>query len=91
MPNADDFRNELHKAMHEAVKQGKQHLDISAGELHQRIGDYPGPNHRMPDCCQIMKACIAPDYGDEILQQPPSGQGASLTIRYLLPRQVDKL
>jgi hypothetical protein len=86
MPTADDFRAELYKAMHEAIKQGKEYLDISAGELHRRVGDYPGPDHRMPNCCEVMKAAMAADYGDAILEQPLRGQGASLTIRYVLPR-----
>ena len=85
-PTADEFRQELYKVMHEAVKRGKGYIDIDAGELHGRVGDYSGPNHRMPDCCQVMKAAIAADYEDVILHEPASGQGASLTIRYVVPR-----
>jgi len=33
-----------------------------------------------------MTAAIASDIGDRVLQEPPSGQGASLTIRYALLR-----
>jgi 5-methylcytosine-specific restriction protein A len=40
----------------------------------------------MPVCCDVMRAAIASDVGDRVLQEPPSGQGASLTIRYVLPR-----
>jgi len=54
-------------------------------------GSYPGPNHRMPVCCKVMKDAMAPDYGDKVLQEPPSGQGASLTIRYVLPRRDPQL
>jgi hypothetical protein len=42
----------------------------------------------MPNCCQVMRAEVAPDAGDVILRQPSSGFGASLTIRYTLPRRV---
>lgn len=87
MPTADDFRNELYKLMHEAMKAGKPSAEISAGELHRRVGDYPGPNHRMPICCDVMRGVLAVDAGDVILEQPPSGQGASLRIRYVLPRR----
>lgn len=45
-------------------------------------------NHRMPVCCRVMRAAVAPDAGDVILGEPPSGQGASLTVRYVLPRPV---
>jgi hypothetical protein len=34
-----------------------------------------------------MKAQIALDYGDAIVDEPPSGHGPSLTIRYRLPRR----
>jgi hypothetical protein len=33
-----------------------------------------------------MRDAFAPDFGDVIVEQPPSGQGASLTIGYVLPR-----
>ena len=88
MPNADDFRHELHRMMLEAMKAGKPFAEINAGELHRRVGDYPGRNHRMPICCQVMRAAFAPDAGDIIVAQPPKGQGPSLTIRYALPRPV---
>ena len=86
MPDADDFRNELYRMMLEAMKAGETFAEINAGELHRRVGDYPGKNHRLPICCEVMRGALAPDAGDVILEQPPSGQGASLTIRYVLPR-----
>jgi len=89
MPTAEEFKAELHRMMLEAVKAGEGVVDINAGELHRRVGNYPDSNeHRMPVCCDVMKAAIAPDVGDRVLQEPPSGQGASLTIRYVLPRQA---
>ena len=33
------------------------------------------------------KAQLASDVGDVIVEQPPSGQGATLTIKYRLPRR----
>jgi 5-methylcytosine-specific restriction protein A len=86
MPDADDFRNEVYRMMLEAMKAGEAFAEINAGELHRRVGDYPGKNHRLPICCEVMRGALAPDAGDVILEQPPSGQGASLTIRYVLPR-----
>ncbi len=86
MPDADDFRNELYRMMLEAMKAGEVFAEINAGELHRRVGDYPGKNHRLPICCEVMRGALAPDAGDVILEQPPSGQGANLTIRYVLPR-----
>lgn len=86
MPTAEDFRLELHRMMLEAVKEGREFAEINAGDLHRRVGDYPGRNHRMPVCCEVMRGALAPDAGDIIREQPPSGLGASLTIRYVLPR-----
>jgi hypothetical protein len=86
MPTADDFRMEMYRMMNEAVHKGRETVEITAGELHKRVGDYPGRNHRMPVCCEVMRGASAPDAGDVIVEQPPSGQGASLTIRYVLPR-----
>jgi hypothetical protein len=86
MPNAEDFRRELHVMLLEGMNNGMGFTDINAGELHRRVGGYPGKNHRMPVCCGVMRSIFAPDTGDEILEEPPSGQGASLTIRYVWPR-----
>jgi len=86
LPTADEFREELLRMMHEAFKQNRLHVDINAGELHRRLGAYPSTNHRMPLCCTVMKAAIDEDAGDKILKQPERGQGASLTVRYVLPR-----
>jgi 5-methylcytosine-specific restriction protein A len=86
MPTSEDFKLELHRIMLEAMKEGKKFAEINAGKLHRQVGDYPGRNHRMPVCCQIMRAALAPDVGDVILDEPPSGRGARLTIRYVLPR-----
>jgi 5-methylcytosine-specific restriction protein A len=84
MPTAEDFKLELHRVMLEAMRESERIAEVNAGELHRRVGDYPGRNHRMPVCCQVMRAAFAPDAGDVILEEPTSGQGASLTILYVL-------
>lgn len=68
--------------MKEAVQKGKSAADINAGELRKRVGQYPGKNHRTPMCCGVMRSAFMA--GDTILDEPPSGQGARLTIRYVL-------
>jgi len=83
-PTAQDFQNELNKIFQEAQQQGKSYVDIKSGELHRQVGGYPGHNHRMPVCCRVMRRNMKPQ--DQILQEPPSGQGATLVIRYKLPR-----
>jgi 5-methylcytosine-specific restriction protein A len=86
MPTFEDFSNELFQIMAEAAKAGNEFVEIQAGELHRRVGGYPGEDHRIPNCCRVMRGQLAIDYGDAVISEPPSGQGASLTIRYRLPR-----
>jgi hypothetical protein len=86
MPTAEEFRDSLFEAMADALRAGQDYLEIDAGELHRRLGGYPGPDHRMPNCCQVMKTQVSIEWGDVILHEPPSGQGPSLRIRYFVPR-----
>ena len=39
---------------------------------------------QIPACCSVMYTEM--QEGDEVMEEPLSGQGASLTIRYRLPR-----
>ena len=84
MPNADDFRVELRRQIDRASRQGRPDIEINSGQLHRDVGDYPGPNHRMPICCSVMES--EKQQGDDIVSAPPKGRGASLTVRYKLPR-----
>ena len=82
--HAEDFRKQLRAEFADATKRGASYVDINSGELHRKVGGYPGPEHSMPSCCQVM-------YGeqtsfDRVLHAPPKGKGASLTVRYQLPR-----
>ena len=80
-PKEDDFKQELEKAFFEAKGSS---VEVNSGKLHRRVGGYPGSDRRMPICCRVMRAAMEP--GDEIIKSPPKGDGASLTIRYVLPR-----
>lgn len=84
-PNATDFEIELRRQLGNAQRAGRAHIDIRAGDLHRALGDYPDPdNQRMPICNRVMRDEMKS--GDQIIHEPPRGQGASLTIRYKLPR-----
>jgi hypothetical protein len=85
MQTRDDFHEELMRVFQIAMKEGRETVDIRAGELHGRVGGYPGPNHRMPVCCLAMRSEFSANR-DRVLQSPPSGDGAGLTIQYALPR-----
>lgn len=64
---------------------GQPYVDVTSGPLHRRLGGYTGRNHRMPMVCGVMRAMMRD--GDTIIQQPPKGNGATLTIRYILTVQ----
>lgn len=88
MPTADDFKVELMGILQRAERQGRPHVEINAGELHRSVGDYPsrdGTQHAMPTCCGVMRSELEAGKA-EIVYSPDSGNGASLTIRYYLPR-----
>lgn len=82
MAKAGDFRAELEAQIDRAQKQGRPHAEINAGELHRIVGGYPGSaDHSMPICCDVMRK-VAKEMSSEPVYEPPSGKGASLTIRY---------
>ena len=83
MPNSQDFCDRLRSELEKAGKRGEP-LVMKAGELHRLVGGYPGPNHRMPACCLAMRKEMC--HGDEIQYEPPSGQGATLEVRYAVRR-----
>lgn len=82
---ADKFRAALAKLFGDAAAAGRARVVVRSGDLHRLVGGYPGPNHRMPVCCNVLYAEMV-DGRDEILHAPPKGQGASLAIEYRLPR-----
>ena len=84
----DDFEAELARMFDEAMISGKGSLIVEAGRLHRRVGGYPGNNHRMPVCCGVMRSEMVDDF-DEVLYEPPKGNGASLRIEYRLRRPHD--
>jgi hypothetical protein len=88
-PTAEDFSRELSRQLIRAENRGAGHIEINSGELHRVVGGYPGPDHRMPTCCEVMRRSLRP--GDEAISEPSGGNGASLTIRYKLPRIPDDL
>ncbi|KAF5092042.1 hypothetical protein DSECCO2_04480 [anaerobic digester metagenome] len=85
MPTAQDFKNSIRKKFLDAEIQKKSTVRITSGDLHRELGGYPGSNHRMPVCCEVMYNQM--QFDDEIISAPPKGRGASLTIEYHIPRK----
>lgn len=85
LPTSEDFREEIDRRLKDAEQIGRSSIDIHAGDVHRRLGGYPARNHRMPVCCEVMRSLMK--LGDEIVEEPPSGQGANFVVRYKLPRE----
>ncbi len=84
-PSAEDFKDTLLSMLDSAEKEGMAYRDVRAGDLHKKVGGYPGKNHRMPVCCDVMKKFMQKP--DSIIKAPAKGHGANLIIRYKLPRK----
>jgi 5-methylcytosine-specific restriction protein A len=84
MPTKEEFRDEVRAQLREAARNGAEAITLSSGAVHRALGGYPGPKHQMPPCCEAMYDEMRP--GDEIVEAPPKGRGATLSIRYKLPR-----
>ncbi len=85
MPKADDFHRILTKYFQESEDAKHDSITLESGQVHRRVGGYPGGSHSMPTCCNVMRKLMQD--GDELLYAPPSGKGASLRIRYSIPRK----
>jgi len=83
-PSTSDFEMALQSLLTTAQEEGKPYLDVISGDLHRTVGGYPGAQHRMPSCCEVMRNAMKP--GNEVLDSPRKGKGATLMIRYYLPR-----
>jgi hypothetical protein len=79
-PRRADFQLALDELLDDAATAGQSSVEVLAGDLHRRVGGYPGRLHRMPLCCEVMRSAMGPH--DVVLEQPASGKGASLRIRY---------
>jgi hypothetical protein len=80
----EDFIRSLEEVFAESERLGLSFVGLTAKALHQRAGGYPGKDHRMPVCCDVMRSVMTAH--DSIVEQPPKGDGASLLIHYTLPR-----
>jgi hypothetical protein len=84
MPTKEQFRKEIRAQLRDAELRGIASIEINSGQVHRKLGGYPGVNHQMQPCCEAMYG--EKKAGDAILSAPKRGYGASLTIRYVLPR-----
>ncbi|MCX6979749.1 MAG: HNH endonuclease [Verrucomicrobia bacterium] len=81
----EQFREAILERFRQSFEQGLTSITIRSGDLHRELGDFPGPDQRMPMLCDEMRELRRS--GDEVLESPPSGQGATLMIRYALSKE----
>ena len=80
MTQKEDFQKKLDEIFAWAEKFRLEAVVIRSGDLHALVGNYPGKDHRMPICCEVMKKNMG--VKDKIIESPPSGKGANLIIIY---------
>jgi 5-methylcytosine-specific restriction protein A len=80
----DDFVRALDRIFRDRTEAGAPAVEVISGELHRKVGGYPGKGHAMPTCCDVMREAMR--FGDEVVATPERGKGATLRIRYALPR-----
>jgi hypothetical protein len=85
VPTKAEFLAEIRSQMREAELRGDQYLLLNAGEIHRKLGGYPSVNHQIKPCCDALydEAKLG---RAKVVAAPKRGYGASLTIRYVLPR-----
>jgi hypothetical protein len=77
MPTAADFRKELRKQIGRAEKQSRPHIEVNAGELHRIVGGFPGTQHSMPTCCDVMHQELKRGNAT-LIHEPAKGKGPAL-------------
>lgn len=90
MVTTAEFKATIKIKLRVAQAIGLNFLDINAGDLHTFLGGYPGNqnNNRMPACCNAIRYYFEEGV-DLILEQPNGGAGATLTIRYIFPKNLN--
>jgi len=73
------FRNTVQEKINKMIL---PFIDLTSGDIHREVGGYPAADgkHHMPCCCEAMYSMMKGN--DEVISAPPSGKGATVTIRY---------
>lgn len=59
-PTSTEFRTALDALLDGADNRHAKFVDVRSGDLHRTVGWYPGPDHRMPACCGVLRAAMKP-------------------------------
>ena len=78
-PSREDFEIALQTRLQHAKEERKHTLGVRSGDLHQDVGGYPGPNHQMSLCCDVMREAMG---SDDTIESSESNPGPNLLVRY---------
>lgn len=79
-----DFEQALASIFRDAESRAADSVEVRASDLHRPLGGYPRRDHRMLVGCDVIRRTRTPT--DLQLTAPPIGDGASLDVRYDIPR-----
>jgi len=82
----EDFQQELDNILSKALKKGEQYVVVNSIDMHHRMGGYPGYDHKMDLCHEVMKANTKK--ADTIYGQWEPND--DLSIRYSVDRNAKK-
>lgn len=76
----EDYVKKISQMIEEAKAEGKEYVDINAGELHKMMSKKP----TLPSCCMAMRKMKQSN--DQVISEAntKSGYGVALTIRYFV-------
>jgi hypothetical protein len=57
VPNVENFNKIIQVIFELNVELQNEWVDIKAGNIHQLLGSYPGPNNRTKSCCDNVQNC----------------------------------
>ncbi len=77
---------EIRVRFRRAFERGASFVDIVSGDVHRTVGGYPGRSHCMPTVCKVMRDLR--HASDPVVPSPLKGNGATLKIRYTIPRKI---
>jgi hypothetical protein len=84
--SGEDFQQELDRILSQAHEKGERYIEVNSIDLHHRVGGYPGYEHKMDLCHEVMKKNKKKH--DTIYGEITPGD--QLRVKYLTDRKAKK-
>ena len=81
-PTAWEIQNRLAAILNFARQSGKSYVDVELDSLQKQFADFSSSDRSMSVCCDVMIKLMRP--GDSILHESPTGESATLAVRYMV-------